>query len=63
MFIDFVDSKVDTPYKNIPESLFSKFIESDSVDTFYDEQIKDIFESVQIDSENNFDADWNSVQT
>ena len=61
LFIDFVGSHVDTPYKKVPESLFNRFIESDTADTFYDQNIKDVYESVQIDSENNFDKDWNSA--
>ena len=58
MYIDFVGSLVDTPYKNVPESLYSEFVESGSINTFYQDHIEDVYESVNVESENKFDTNW-----
>ena len=56
MYIDFPDSIVDVPYKGVTEDVFKKFSEAKNVDEFYENNIKDVFERVVINTENQIDC-------
>lgn len=52
MYIDFVGSVVDTPYKSVSEDLFNEFSKAKNIDGYFETQIKDFFEEVTFDLEN-----------
>ncbi|WP_299872704.1 KTSC domain-containing protein [uncultured Cocleimonas sp.] len=39
MFIDFQGSEIDTPYVNVPESVFKSFSKSDTINKYFNEYI------------------------
>lgn len=44
LYIDFVGSETDTVLLQVPEALYSTFIEAKSADKFYDQFVKDYFD-------------------
>lgn len=56
MYIDFPDSIVDTPFKGVSEEVFKAFSVAENIDEFYEKKIKDVFEKIIINTENQIDC-------
>ena len=56
MYIDFPDSVVDVPYKGVSEEVFKKFSEAKNIDEYYEKHIKDVFDRIVINTENQIDC-------
>ena len=50
MFIDFQGSQIDTPYVNVPESVFKTFSNSDTINKYFKEHIDGKFKVEHIGS-------------
>ena len=56
MYIDFPDSTLDVPYKDVAEEVFIEFSQAKNVDEYYENNIKDTFERVVINTKNQIDC-------
>lgn len=56
MYIDFIDSNVDTPYAGVTEAIFTAFCEAKNTDEFFKIHIKDCFEKIDINTENSINC-------
>ncbi len=57
MYIDFIGSTVDTPYKNVSEKTFNEFSQANDVDEHYEMHIKSSCQKVEISTENIISCD------